>query len=38
VDTLVAPADEIRAIIETHLGRVTSERTTLGALGVPLSA
>jgi DNA-binding IclR family transcriptional regulator len=38
VDTLVASADEIRAIIETHLGRVTSERTTLGALGVPLSA
>jgi IclR family transcriptional regulator, acetate operon repressor len=38
VDTLVASADEIRAIIETHLGRVTSERTALGALGVPLSA
>lgn len=38
VDTLVASADEVRAIIETHLGRVTSERTTLGALGIPLSA
>ena len=38
VDILVASADEVRAIIETHLGRVTSERTALGALGVPLSA
>ena len=38
VDTLVASADEVRLIIETHLGRVTSERTALGALGVPLSA
>lgn len=38
VDTLVASADEIRAIIETHLGHVTRERTALSVPDIPLSA